>query len=244
MKKHYLLTVLTLMSIVYINAQEYGFGIRGGINTYSIGNIVTVGSNGSTGPVAGLTFEPVKDIGYQFGGYFFAKFGKFYVKPELNYFSSQNHYDFPNKKSKWKTSKINVPVLFMYDLFESVSVYAGPGFNFQGDTTIEGVQQTSFTTGTPGPDLKKSTFSVNIGIMYRYKRLGIDLRYEMGQEKTAQEREDFIRTEYGVNLADLRSYKPNVLSLSLSYDIFRTDGDSIGSFFSGIFEGDKCKCPY
>jgi len=241
MKKYYLLTVMTLLLSLCVGAQEYGFGVRGGINTYSIGNIITVGS---AGPPPGLIFEPTKDIGYQFGGYFFAKFGKFYIKPELNYLSSQNHYDFPNRTSKWTTSRINIPVLIVYDLFESVSVYAGPGFNFQGDTTIEGVQQTSYTTGTPGPDLKKSAFGVNIGIMYRYKRLGIDLRYEMGQGKTDQEREDFINSAYGVNLADLRSYQPNVLSLSLSYDIFRTDGDSVGSFFSGLFKGYGCHCPY
>ena len=241
MKKLLLLIVLALTAISFASAQEYGFGVRGGINTYSIGNIVTVGS---AGPPPGLIFKPNKDIGYQFGGYFFAKFGKFYIKPELNYMSSQNHYDFPIRKSKWTTSRINIPVLFMFDLFESVSVYAGPSFNFQGDTTIEGVQQTSYTTGTPGPDLKKSAFGINIGIMYRYKRLGIDLRYEMGQGKTDQEREDFINSAFGINLTDLKSYQPNVLSLSLSYDIFRTDGNSIGSFFSDLFKGNKCHCPY
>ena len=211
MKKRYLLLVFSLLSFLFVNAQEYGFGVRGGINTYSIGNIITVGSNGPQGPPAGLTFEPVKDMGYQFGGYFFAKFGKFYIKPELNYVSSQNHYDFPNQQSKWTTSKIDIPVLFIYDVFEPISVYIGPGFNFFGDTTLEGVQETSFTTGTAGPDLKKSTF---------------------------------IRSAYGVNLADLRSYQPNVLSLSIFYDIFRTDGNDIGSFFSDLFKGDKCHCPY
>ena len=158
--------------------------------------------------------------------------------------SSQNHYDFPDKTAKWKTSKIDLPILFVYDVFEPISVYAGPGFNFFGDTTLDGVQQTSFTTGNPGPDLKKSTFNVNIGIMFRYKRLGVDLRYEMGQGKTDLEREDFIRSEYGVNLADLRSYQPNVLSLSIFYDILRTDGDDIGSFFGDLFKGDSCYCPY
>ncbi|MGM5470716.1 hypothetical protein ACS386_10620 [Flavobacteriaceae bacterium LMO-SS05] len=244
MKNRYLLTVFSLFSILFVSAQEYGFGVRGGLNTYRIGSIVTVGSNGPQGPPAGLVFEPVKDIGYQFGGYFFAKFGKFYIRPELNYVSSQNHYDFPNRESKWETSKIDFPILFVYDVFEPISIYAGPGFNFFGDTTIEGVQQTSFTTGTPGPDLKKSTFNVNVGIMVRYKRLGLDLRYEMGQGKTDQEREDFIRSAYGVNLADLKSYSPNVLSLSVFYDIFRTDGQSIGNFFSNLFKGDKCHCPY
>lgn len=244
MRKNLLFIVFSLFSIIYVTAQEYGFGVRGGINTYSIGNIITVGSNGPDGPAAGLIFEPVKDIGFQFGGYFFAKFGKFYIRPELNYVSSQNHYDFPEQKSDWTTTKIDLPILLVYDIFEPISIYAGPGFNFFGDTTIEGVQETSFTTGTAGPDLKKSTFNINVGIMFRYKRLGVDLRYEMGQGTTTQEREDFIRSAYGVNLADLKSYKPNVLSLSIFYDIFRTDGQSIDSFFSGLFKGNSCYCPY
>ena len=72
----------------------------------------------------------------------------------------------PNQKSKWTTSKIDVPLLFVYDVFDPISVYLGPGFNFFGDTTLEGVQETSFTTGTAGPDLKKSTF--NDGFVYIY----------------------------------------------------------------------------
>ena len=243
MNKRILLLAFSLFSFLYINAQEYGFGVRGGINTYSIGDIVTVGSNGPSGPAAGLVFEPVKDIGYQFGGYFYAKFGKFYIRPELNYTSSRNHYDFPEQKANWKTSKLDLPILFVYDVFEPVSIYIGPGFSFYGDTTIDGVQETSFTSGTAGPDLDKTTFSVNFGVMFRYKRLGVDLRYEMGMKETAEEREDFIRSAYGVNLADLKPYKPNVLSLSIFYDIFRTDSQSIGGLFSGLFEGDKCKCP-
>ncbi|RIA10370.1 outer membrane protein with beta-barrel domain [Flavobacteriaceae bacterium MAR_2010_72] len=244
MKKHVLLIVFSLISMAFIQAQEFGFGVRGGLNTYTIGDIITVGSNGPQGPDAGINFEPVKDIGFQAGGYFFAQFGNFFVRPELNYVSSQNHYDFPDRQSKWTTSKIDFPILLGYELFGPVSVYAGPGFNFFGDTEIEGVQETSFTTGSPGPDLKKSTFNINVGIMLRYKRLGIDLRYEMGQGETDQEREDFIRSAYGVNLADLKPYKPNVLSLSVFFDIFRTDAQSIGGMFDGLFKGNSCYCPF
>ena len=241
MNKRILLLAFSLFSFLYLNAQEYGFGVRGGINTYSIGDIVTVGS---AGPPPGLVFEPVKDIGFQFGGYFYAKFGKFYIRPELNYMSSKNHYDFPNQVSNWETSKIDLPILFVYDIFEPVAIYAGPGFSFYGDTTIEGVHETNFTTGTLGPDLEKTSFSINLGIMVKYKRLGIDLRFEMGTKETAEEREDFNYSAWGVNLADLKPYKPNVLSISIFYDIFRTDSQSIGGLFSGLFEGDKCKCPY
>lgn len=244
MKLKHLAVVLLLSLYLPLQAQEFGFGVKGGLNTFSIGDIITVGSNGANGPVAGLIFEPQKDIGFQFGAYFFAQFGKLYLRPELNYLSAENHYDFPNRQANWSTSKIEVPLLVGYDVFGPISIYAGPGFNFFGDTTIEGVQETSFTTGSAGPDLKTSTLSLNIGVTFRYKRLGIDLRYELGQTEAVEEREDFIRSAFGVNLADLQAYKPNVLSLSVFYDIFRTDAQNIGGLFSGLFRNNKCYCPY
>jgi len=243
MNKRILLLAFSLFSFLNINAQEYGFGIRGGINTYSIGDIVTVGSNGPQGPAAGLVFEPVKDIGYQFGAYFFAKFGKFNIRPEINYVSSQNHYDFPIRQSNWTVTKIDIPILLIYDIFDPISIYAGPGFGFIGDAKLEGVHDSGFVSGSPGPDLNKTNFSINIGVMLRYKRLGVDLRYELGQGETAEEREDINLSGWGVNLVDLKPYKPNVLSLSVFYDIFRTDAQNIGGLFSGLFKSSKCYCP-
>ena len=80
--------------------------------------------------------------------------------------------------------------------------------------------------------------------MLKAGRFGIDLRYETISQSTQEELLDIIRSEYGVNLADLRSYKPNVISLSLFIDILKTDKDDIGGFFSGLFKNNKCYCPY
>ena len=241
--KYLLIGVFTWVSVT-LQAQEFGFGLRGGINTYSIGEIITVGSNGPNGPEAGLVFDPVKDVGYQFGGYFVAQFGKFYLRPELNYMSFENHYDFPDKQSRWSRSKIDFPILLGYDILEPVSIYAGPDFGFFSDATIEGVQGTSFTTGNVGPDLEKTSVNLALGVIFRFKSIGIDLRYELGLAETAEEREDFIRSEYGVNLADLKAYNPNIFSLSVFIDVFRTDSGDIGNFFSGLFKNNSCYCPY
>ena len=244
MKLNYLLIGISLCLSQLLQSQEFGFGVRGGLNTYAIGDIVTVGSNGPNGPEAGLVFAPVKDIGFQFGGYFVAQFGKLYVRPELNYMSFKNHYDFPDKQSVWTRTKIDLPILVGYDILKPVSVYAGPSFGFYSDAEIEGVQQTSFTTGNLGPDLEKTAVNLNVGITFKFKSIGIDLRYEMGLGETIEDREDFIRSTYGVNLADLKSYTPNILSLSVFVDIFRTDSGNIGNFFTGLFKNDKCYCPY
>jgi len=156
--------------------------------------------------------------------------------------SSKNKYDFPTKTSYWKTSKIDIPLLVGYEVFDPVSIYAGPGYNIYGDTTLDGVQITSYSDG--GPDLDKTAFNLNVGIMVRFKRIGIDLRYESGFKATQEELLDIVYSAYGVNLADLRSYKPNTLRLSVFFDLFRSNGDDIGSFFSDLFKGNKCHCPY
>jgi hypothetical protein len=241
MKKSYLLTVLSLFSILFVNAQEYGFGVQGGLNTYKIGSVNSRGGSIQAGKPNEL-FQPKKAMGFQVGAYFIVQFDKLFIKPEVNYVSSKNTYDFPTKTSNWKTSKIDIPLLVGYEVFEPVSIYAGPGFNIYGDTTLDGVQVTSYSDG--GPDLEKTTFNFNVGIMVKIKRIAIDLRYEGAIKETQEELVDIVYSSYGVNLADLRAYKPNTLRLSVSFDLFRTDGDQIGNIFSDLFKGDKCHCPY
>ena len=54
---------------------------------------------------------------------------------------------------------------------------------------------------------------------------------------------DFLRLLFA-RAADAYSYKPNIISLSFFIDILKTDKDDIGGFFSGIFQNNKCYCPY
>lgn len=235
-----LLLLFFLAIFCFTSAQEYTFGIRGGLNQYTIGELYSRGGSIAVGK-ANETFYPNKDIGYQFGGYFKVSFGKLFLQPEINYVSSKSHYDLPKKKSFWKTSKIDVPILIGYEVFDPISIYVGPGFNFFNTTTLDGVQVTSFSDG--GPDMEKSTFNINFGIKVEFKGFGLDLRYESGQNETMEELLDINNNVYGTNLADLRAYKPHVVSLSIYLDIFNTDGEDIGSFFSDLFKGDNCWCP-
>lgn len=236
-----LAALFALLCISFSSAQEYAIGVRGGFNNYSIGDINSRGGSIAAGRPDEL-FSPKKNMGYQLGAYLNVSFGKFFVRPELNYLSAKNTYEFPDQDSKWTSSKIELPLLAGYEIFKPVSIYVGPLFNFHGDTELEGVQVTSFSDG--GPDLEKSTVNLAFGVMVKWKRFGLDLRYEMGTAETEEELLDIIRSTYGVNLADLRSYKPNVISLSLFVDLFRTDNQEIGGLFSGLFRNGKCYCPY
>ena len=241
MKKQHLLITICLLATFVINAQEFTIGVRGGFNQYTIGDINSRGGSIQAGKPDEL-FSPQKELGTQFGAFLDIEFGKLFIRPEINFASSKNRYDFPTKESFWKSSRINVPILAGYEIFDPISVYVGPAFNVYNDTTLEGVQVTSYSDG--GPDLEKTNVGLTFGIMLKAGRFGIDLRYETISQSTQEELLDIIRSEYGVNLADLRSYKPNVISLSLFIDILKTDKDDIGGFFSGLFKNNKCYCPY
>jgi len=241
MNKHHLLIIISIITAYTINAQEFTLGARGGFNYYTIGDINSRGGSLQGTPPDEL-FSPQKEFGTQFGAFLNIEFGKLFIRPEINFASHKNRYDFPNKEAFWKTSRIDVPILLGYEIFDPITLYAGPGFSFFNEATLDGVQVTSYSDG--GPDLEKTAMQLNFGIMLKAGRFGVDLRYEMNSKETEEELLDIIRSEYGVNLADLRSYKPNVVSLSIFIDILKTDKDDIGGFFSGLFKNDKCYCPY
>jgi len=234
--KKYLLLIGFLAVFNFCNAQLYSFGVKAGLNQYKIGSLYQRPYNGEPG----INHQPIKDIGYQFGGFFNVKFGKFFIQPELNYVKSKNHYDLPRKVSNWNTSKTEIPVLLGFEIFKPISVYLGPNFNFYKETILEGVQVTSYSDG--GPDLDKNTLNLSFGIKASFGRFGLDLRYESGQKETQEELLDIIYSEYGTNLADLKSYKPSIVSLSIYINLISTDGKDIDTFFTNLFKGNDCWC--
>lgn len=241
MKLFYLLVFAFLLQPTLLFSQEYVFGVKAGLNNNTIGVVQSKGSGFEVGD-----FEGKKDIGYQIGAYFMVEFKGFYIRPELNYVEIENHYEFPKRDAKWTTSKIDVPILIGLKIAKPVFIYAGPSFNFFDEYRLEGVQNANnFSDG--GPDIAKTTTSINFGLMVRYNRFSLDLRYEVGTTKLIEgnglERANFDidNGRYGVNLADYTPYTPKMLRLSVSIDIFRTDGTSLAD----LFKSDKnCGCPY
>lgn len=240
MKTLKLFLVLCIVVVNYSFSQEFQIGVRGGFNYNSIGDI-------DARPYPPVTqhviYSPEKDLGFQLGAYFNYEFGRFFVRPEINYFSFKNHYNFPDRVSKWESSKIEVPILVGVEVIKPFYVYLGPDVSFHGDTTLEGVQVTSYSDG--GPDLKKTTFGLNFGVLLKVNRFSLDLRYELGLSESDEELLDIMHSSYGVNLADLEPYKANVISLSLTVDIFRSNNDEYDGLLSNLFrKGNKCACPY
>ena len=243
MNKRNLLLAFFLAISAFIYAQpEYAVGIKGGLNYYTIGDINSRGGSIQSGKPDEV-FSPNKEMGTQFGVFLDVAFDKFFIRPEINFTTNKNNYDFPNRTSHWKASKMDFPILIGYKIYDPVAVYVGPSFSFFNDMTLEGAN--NITDANP-INFEKTTTNFMIGLQVEFKRFGVDLRYEVGSKETEGEHtnnyQDFQNSAFGINLGDIYSYKPSQISLSLNIFLFRTNGDEIGGIFKNLFKGDSCDC--
>ena len=125
-----------------------------------------------------------KNNGYHVGLYTKIKLLKsFFVQPEIYYSSINRKYDltFPADHEKYivdeyRQNRIIIPVLVGMDLFDRVSLFVGPNFNFNSKMFFEeNTQEISID------DLyEKSKIYLQYGLSVKFKKLIIDFRVERG----------------------------------------------------------------
>ena len=239
MKIKPLFVVILLTSFSFVNAQEFTFGVKGGINYNNIGELYHYGNDSGLGinvtPNDDTVFSAEKEIGTQFGIFFMIGFNKFFIRPEVNYVSSKNNYPLAFETAKWTSTKIDVPVLFGYKIYGPVALYAGPSYSSISDMKLNAVEQDSNYPYA----YKKSSTSINAGIMAEFGRFGIDLRYQYGITKVEELRVDIDRGIYGTNIADLLEYNPSQIQLSVHINILNINGERRNSK-KGAWRGSGC----
>ena len=125
-----------------------------------------------------------KNNGYHVGLYTKIKLLKsFFVQPEIYYSSINRKYDltFPADHEKYivdeyRQNRIIIPVLVGMDLFDRVSLFVGPNFNFNSKMFFkENTEEISID------DLyEKSKIYLQYGLSVKFKKLIIDFRVERG----------------------------------------------------------------
>ena len=237
-----LLIVLLLTSFTIAHAQEYTFGIKGGINFNNIGELYHYGNDSGRGtgvtPNDDTVFSAEKEMGIQFGAFAMIAFDKFFIRPEIVYVSSKNNYPLALKTANWTSTKIDVPLLFGYNIYKPVSIYAGPSFSSISDMKLDAVEQ-----GSNYPYVyKKSSTSINAGILVEVGRFGLDLRYQYGITKVKELRVDINRGIYGTNIADLLEYNPSQIQLSIHINIIKINGNDRGHRIKSGWRGGNRGC--
>ena len=107
----------------------------------------------------------------------------FYIQPEIYYSSINRKYDltFPADHEKYivdeyRQNRIIIPVLVGMDLFDRVSLFVGPNFNFNSKMFFEeNTEEISIDNL-----YEKSKIYLQYGLSVKFKKLIIDFRVERG----------------------------------------------------------------
>jgi hypothetical protein len=156
MKKILLVTVIAVLGLTNVNAQEIQFGAKGGLNFASISGDNT----GDVDPVTAFNFGLVAEIPIS---------EKFSFQPELMY--SGQGYSFNDDTIA--LNYLNIPLMGKYYLTKGFSLEAGPqiGFLLSAKNDKTDVKD-SFNT---------VDFGVNFGLGYKLDNgLNFGARYNLG----------------------------------------------------------------
>lgn len=221
MKKQSIILITFLLFFSVLNAQEYIFGIKGGLNFSTIGKLYHIGTiNG--GGIGVIPFEDTyystnKEEGNHYGAFFMINFDKFFIRGELNFVNLKNRYPLSLKASNWTTERIDIPVLFGIKIYKPLSIYTGPVFSSISTMELEGVEYPI--------QFKKSAIHITAGMLIDFGRFGFDIRYEYGLKPIESQRIDIVRAIYGTNVAYLLKYNQSQIIVSMHVNILKINGN-------------------
>ncbi len=209
MRKYLLILILSLNTLVY---SQGSLGLNFGLNDDSFGTIENIQNT-----IDDYDLDLKNATGFQFGIYTEIDLITFYIRPELNFiFSKSNqgstilsgNVSQDILKHNFKSSEIQVPIIFGYNIFGPISVFGGPSFKYNLKTTSDFFDLEDIRD--------KYKLSLLLGSRIKIKSIGIDLRYERGLNSG----EIKIINANGINIpnANIDSTN-NRFSILLSYDL-------------------------
>ena len=173
MKKCKLIFFLIINTSLY---SQGNLGINFGLNDDSFGSIENIQNT-----IENYDLDLKNATGFQFGMFTEIDLITFYVRPELNFIYSisnqgsailSGNISEDLLKHKFKSSEIQVPIIFGYNIIGPISIFGGPSFKYNLNSTSDVFDL---------EDVKdKYKLSLLLGSRIKIKSIGIDLRYERG----------------------------------------------------------------
>ena len=168
--KKVIIAVLLLSGITAFS-QSSEFGIKGGLNYGSTGDITSFPDFATN-----FELEGENKVGYHIGVYSKFEFAGLFVQPEIAYTKLTTEYDFRGANDfgnvDYNFSKIDVPILVGVNIVGPINIKAGPSFQYILNNEFDGIDidlrepENSFTVG------------YQIGAGVTLGQLGFDVRYE------------------------------------------------------------------
>lgn len=186
-----------LLFFTQLSFSQFEYGIKGGLNFDSSGDIVVVADQ--------LQKEGFLDgkIGYHMGIYAEVDFLVFYLRPELQYTRVSSHYE----NQFIDTSRIDLPISFGLVLVGPVSLFLGP-------TAFISLSQVSNELNLDEIQ-NKTSMGLHIGARLKLGPVGFDLRYEKGLSAM----ESKLLSQAGLPTGGQINTQPNQFTLGISFKL-------------------------
>lgn len=185
-------------------------GFQFGLNDDNFGSIENISNK-----IDNYDLDIKNSTGFQFGVFTEIDLITFYIRPELNliFSKSKNAAAYSIDKGiniaehSYKSSEIQLPIIFGYKVLGPISVFGGPSFKYN----------LSNSSNFNLEDIKdKYTLSLLLGSRVKIRSISVGLRYERGLNNN----EVLIINANGVDLDNANvDLTTNKLSLNISYDI-------------------------
>ena len=199
-----------------LSAQEFKVGLKGGINKTFGGQITGIKS---AEQYTGDTFMATGEIGYHGGIWVQVNFGKFFIRPEAVYSSLKSRFDFPIAPSIYAVEEVSVPILFGYNVFGPIDIYAGGAYKNILSSTLEGNESSA-------PIVVQNTpLAAQAGIKAEFGSFGIDVRYDHSLASKEPQVVDIVNTKYGINRATFDDARINQLIVSITLKLWDSSNE-------------------
>ena len=185
-------------------------GFQFGLNDDNFGSIENFRSK-----IDNYDLNLKNSTGFHFGFFTEIDLITFYIRPELNliFSKSKNAAAYSSDEGiniaehKFRSSEIQLPIIFGYKIFGPISVFGGPSFKYN----------LSNSSNFNLDEIKdKYTLSLLLGTRFKIRSISVGLRYERG----LNDNEVSIINANGIGLNEANvDLTTNKLSLNISYDI-------------------------
>lgn len=161
--KNLFILAVFLFSIIVTSNAQINWGIKGGLNYNSNGNLISESEN--------IIINPDSNTGYHFGVFAITS-GKIFIRPELVFTHTKSIYEANDLKADFKMDKIDLPILVGLKIIGPLNIFIGPSIQYIINTDLE---------ETDLGDVEKNiTVGGVVGVGIQLGNLGVDLKYERG----------------------------------------------------------------
>lgn len=195
-KTQFTLSLLCLLCFTPLFSQ-LSFGVKGGVNYDSFGEL-------NPTDLSLENFQSDAKTGFHIGVFGNLDLLTFYLRPELQFSQSVSRF---NGNETIALNKLEAPVLLGYKILGSLSVFAGPSFQYilkeKGTDISLGELEENFTVG------------LQLGTRLKLGRFGLGIRYERG----FTDNEVVILGNNDVDIAGRVDTRARQWIISASYDL-------------------------